>query len=341
MDTLLEEARTYLREVLGIGGPEKSWQRPWPASNQLPFYLQDLYTFNEALVLGHNCLFMVRREEGSETPATARKHWEIVSSKYQGDVIYLMETLTSFNRKRLIEQKVPFIVPGNQLYIPMLGMDLREHFKQSKKTKNKWLGAAAQVLVLRKVLGLDKQALSAKDLALRLGYSPMTLTRAVNELVDKKLATADMVGKEKPLKFSFEGNELWEAATAYIRSPVKQRVWIAKHGCEQLLHEGKAKIAGESALARETMIADPKNDVLAVDAREWPGLKQLLRLDEREMRDEDCMQIELWRYSPDVLTEDSCVDPLSLWLSFYERKDERVEMALDELLEKVWSQSRW
>jgi hypothetical protein len=37
MDTLLEEARTYLREVLGIGGLEKSWQRPWPASNQLPF----------------------------------------------------------------------------------------------------------------------------------------------------------------------------------------------------------------------------------------------------------------------------------------------------------------
>jgi hypothetical protein len=30
----------------------------------------------------------------------------------------------------LIEQKVSFIVPGNQLYLPDLGLDLREYFRQ-------------------------------------------------------------------------------------------------------------------------------------------------------------------------------------------------------------------
>ncbi len=29
-----------------------------------------------------------------------------------------------------IAQKVPFIVPGNQLYLPDLGLDLREYFRQ-------------------------------------------------------------------------------------------------------------------------------------------------------------------------------------------------------------------
>jgi DNA-binding transcriptional ArsR family regulator len=339
MNRQLKGASAYLQEVLGTGGAENSWERPWLDSNQLPYFLQDQYTFSQAVVLGHDCLYMMCREESSETPAIVRKHWEMVNSKYPGDVIYLMETLTSFNRKRLIEQKVPFMVPGNQLYLPMFGVDLREHFKQAKKTKNKWISAAAQVLVLRQVLGSDERALPAKELAVRLGYSPMTLTRAIKELVDKELATAEMVGKEKPLEFVFKTKELWQVAKPYIRNPVKQRVWVAEQGRSLLLNEGKAKIAGESALAGQTMIADPKNEVLAVSARDWPGFRKLLGLKERKERDVDCIQVELWRYSPGVLTEKSCVDPLSLWLSLFEHADERIEMALDVLIENVWSKS--
>ena len=40
-------------------------------------------------------------------------------------VLYATEALASFERERLIEQKVPFVVPGNQLYLPHLGVDLR------------------------------------------------------------------------------------------------------------------------------------------------------------------------------------------------------------------------
>ena len=38
--------------------------------------------------------------------------------------------MASYERKRLIEQKVPSIVPGNQLYLPDLGLDLREYFRR-------------------------------------------------------------------------------------------------------------------------------------------------------------------------------------------------------------------
>ncbi|MCK7468892.1 MAG: hypothetical protein MZU91_12730 [Desulfosudis oleivorans] len=45
-------------------------------------------------------------------------------------VVYVTRTLASYERKRLIEQKVPFLVPGNQLYLPDLGIDLREYFRK-------------------------------------------------------------------------------------------------------------------------------------------------------------------------------------------------------------------
>ena len=45
-------------------------------------------------------------------------------------MVYVTGALASYERKRLIEQKVPFMVPGNQLYLPDLGIDLREYFRQ-------------------------------------------------------------------------------------------------------------------------------------------------------------------------------------------------------------------
>lgn len=46
------------------------------------------------------------------------------------DLATIAATLACCERKRLIEQKVPLLVPGNQLYLPDLGIDLREYFRK-------------------------------------------------------------------------------------------------------------------------------------------------------------------------------------------------------------------
>jgi len=44
--------------------------------------------------------------------------------------------------------------------------------------------------------------------------------------------------------------------------------------------------------------------------------------------------LQLWRYRPDVLG-DGAIDPLSLALSLMGESDERVQMAIDEMLEEL------
>ncbi len=341
MDKMMYEIKTYLHKVLGIVGESDEWGAPWAGASQLPFYFQDLYTIYQVELLGKPCLLMICGVANSETPAVVRKHWKVVSSRFLGDVIYIVDSVSSFNRKRLIEQRVPFLVPDNQLYLPMLGIDLREHFKQNKKSDKQWLSAAAQVLVLREVLGRDTSALPAKELASLLGYSAMTLTRAINELVDRGLATAEMFGREKRLKFSNNGHELWEKSKPYMHNPIKKHIWVAEHCYRNLVDGAEAKVAGESALAEYSMMAGPKNRVIAVNAKEWSGIKKLIDIEERDERDFDCIQIELWRYNPGSITVDGLVDQLSLWLSLEDTNDERIKIALDELLETTWSKSGW
>ena len=44
--------------------------------------------------------------------------------------------------------------------------------------------------------------------------------------------------------------------------------------------------------------------------------------------------LQIWCYDPKILEVDGCVDPFSLYLSFQNENDERIEMALEEMMEK-------
>lgn len=54
------------------------------------------------------------------------------------------------------------------------------------------------------------------------------------------------------------------------------------------------------------------------------------------MDDENQVCVELWKYDPQILAENESVDSLSLALSYIDDKDERVEEAVEEVLNVLW-----
>ncbi|MCG8381718.1 MAG: hypothetical protein MJA28_05780 [Gammaproteobacteria bacterium] len=367
--TTLSEAKHYLLDILGpeafdpsttsrkSSGKNNGWATLWPGAEHLPFFLQSTYTYYLVKLFGHPCLLMLAITPDGETPAVVRKHWQQVSKHFEGEVIYLVEAVSSYNRKRLIEQRVPFLVPGNQLYLPTLGIDLREYFKQGRPTEITQLSAPAQALLLREILQHDCAGLPAKDLAQMLGYSPMTITRVINELTDRQLARAEKVGREKHLSFPTTGRTLWQRALPALQSPVTKRIWVVWRGGRM----GKAvegHITGESALAHYTDLAATGIDQWAISTDMWAALAkrpdvQILasepantkhppKIGQSIRKDREAMELELWAYHPSVMAHGKpCVDPLSLWLSLTTNTDERVEMARESLLEQVWSTLSW
>ena len=316
----------YLQQVLGDVLQDGVWEQ----ATELPFYLQDRYQFRRAVVAGKSCLWMLARAGIEDTPAVVRKHLGTIRQTYPGPVIYVVERLTAYNRKRLIEQRVPFVVPNKQMYLPMLGIDLRERFSDPVDQRDKPLGAVAQVLLLRELFNPGNSVASAGELAREMGYSAMTMGRAFAELTAKNLAEVERVGREKHLIFEMRGKTLWELASPHLNNPVRKCTWIENTG-----HQIPAPAAGEAALAHYTMLAEPRNQVLAISAKEWPGQKELLHLRELPRVDEQALCMELWRYNPRLVKDSPYVDELSLWLSIRDSDDERVEMAADELLGAV------
>lgn len=49
----------------------------------------------------------------------------------------------------------------------------------------------------------------------------------------------------------------------------------------------------------------------------------------------DGIAVQVWRYEPCMRAKEKTVDPLSLWLSLRDIRDDRIQMALDELETKT------
>ena len=315
----------YLQETLGV----TARLAPWSGGERLPLFLRDGYRFYQAELLGVPCVFMVDRADEAPSPASVRKHLGQVEPKWEGELVYVRGQVASDQRRRLIEQKVPFLVPGNQMYLPMLGIDLREHFRKQRETPLT-LKPATQALILQLLLRPDDDLQTPVEFAERMGYTKMTMSRAFDELEVEQLCDVSREGRERWLRLKGTRQELWTKALPLMRSPVKQRKYVRRLNTDQV-----GLVAGLSALAKYSMLAAPKAAVVAVSSNDWKEIRQEVDRVHVAIDDPDALEIEVWTYSPKPFAENNTVDRLSLFLSLKDSKDERVEAALEAMMEGV------
>lgn len=315
----------YLKEVLGI---EATGVKPWARANELPYFLRDVFQFSELELLGQPVVLAIGRVEVKQSLSEVRIWLDKVKALAGQRVVYVTDALASYDRRRLIEQKVPFIVPGNQLYLPDLGLDLREYFRQRVPATEAALSPSAQAMLIVALLRRPWQSdWQPSKVAVALGYTPMTLSRAVKELTAGGLATAYTVGRARWLRMELLPEQLWDHAKPLLRTPVRRTVWVDVHG---IVAHQPSRIAGLSALARYSMLTEPKWPVYALTAADW---KAATDAGVRELPEPEAgaQEWQLWSYSPALVPDANTVDPLSLTLSLQENADDRIQLALDEL----------
>ncbi|SCA63614.1 Uncharacterized protein SCG7086_AX_00120 [Chlamydiales bacterium SCGC AG-110-P3] len=321
MNKTIAAVERYLSEVLGV----QSKARPWKETGNLPFFLTNYYEFYEISLWEHPCLLMIPEEDVDVLPAALKKHRDCVQSEWDGCCIYVQEAISPHNRQRLIQHRVPFIAPGNQMYLPDLGIDLREYFQQSKSSKET-LSPATQAVVVYTLCHATTEGYTASTLIKELGYSRMTLIRAFNELEAANIGVIDKRGRERCWSFTGGKRELWNQALPLLSSPVKQRIWI----------KGKTpKIqAGFTALGERSMLNPPSICTYATSTEEWKTWKEAV-VKTLPISEGATAELEIWHYDPSLFADGDIVDPYSLYLSLRDTEDERTEIALEEMIEKI------
>jgi DNA-binding MarR family transcriptional regulator len=243
--------------------------------------------------------------------------------------LFILDTVGAYERKRLIESKIPFLALGQQLYLPDLGLDLREQFSAPRRVNFK-ITPAAQVVVLAALLKrMDPWSeFTGASLAQQFCYTKMTMTRALDELRQLELVECEGERRFARHHFLVKGRELWEKARPFLRSPVKKRFYADEWfpGCDFK--------AGESALEEMTMLAAPKRAIWAITSDEWKQIQKEpgLHIIPDVSKDLARAEFEIWHYAPRLLAENPLVDRLSLALSLESINDDRVQIAINELL---------
>lgn len=328
--------KDYIKEVLGTGIDPV----PIPTAEQerLPFYIREAYKlyftqlFNQPLVLA-------TLKEGNEfTNMQIEKHLHLLRKSTNRRVALVSEDMTAINRRRLIDRGVNFIVPGKHLFLPEFLVDLKEDFNnRNRKNKKKALLPSGQFILLYHLLHRDERVqltdLSFKEIASKLAYSPMAITRAVEDLKGHELCIVTG-GKEKYIRFEKERKNLWSKAKPYLINPVLKRVYVDKKPDAPLL------TSNLTALPEYSDMNPSGQAYYAIEKTIFYGLQKGSAL-VNENEEEGPYCLEVWKYDPIKLAEGISrkdnVDPLSLYLSLIDNPDERVEMALEQIINKyIW-----
>lgn len=301
----------------------------------LPAFMDNIYGLYEGRISGRRCILLVAGDDHG-TPAAIAKHLALVRDGDDALPIFVVPSLDSHIRDRLIGQGIPFIVPGNQFYVPELGMDLREHFRGVRAWRPDVLPPTAQALLFHHLLRLNEDGTTPKRLADCLRCTEMTIGRAFDSLVAMKLANTEKRGRERHIVFRPDKRGLLNDATPYLRSPVRKERYIRgdRDSLARLIGQGPLQLAGESALAARSNLSDPPVEAYAVAYEVWKTASKLQDLVETDPRTADFV-LETWRYDPLALSHGSAVDPLSLYAQFNRHGDPRVEMAAEQLLENI------
>ncbi|MDD5150239.1 MAG: helix-turn-helix domain-containing protein [Flavobacterium sp.] len=336
----MKKAINYINETLGTNALEN--QNSNYFLGNLPLYLSQTYKVFDTILFDKNIVLVEQASEDNFSILQTEKHLQLIRSAIGKTVVLVLENLQSYDRKRLIEKGINFIVPGKQLFLPDLFINLSENYTRAKtKQKNKNLMPSSQFLLLYHIIhgntNWNMEEHSFKEIAKKLEYTPMAVSYAVEDLMQNELIEVSGE-KEKYIKFKFERKELWRRAEEQnlLTSPVLKTVYV-----DDLTGNVSMLRTNASALPEYTSLNPSKQHYYAIEKSAFYFLQKnngLINANTREGK----YAIEVWKYNPRTLAAEmpnhqSVVDPLSLYLSLKDNHDERVEMALEQIIEKmIW-----
>ena len=243
-------------------------------------------------------------------------------------VVFILESSPSYERQRLIDKEVFFVMGDKFVNLPMLVAN--ERMRKSRPAKR--LTPTAQYTLLYHLQVESLEGMSAREMSSKLPYSYESITLGLTCLSDLELCQkVSDGGKSKIIRFSLKGKELWDKAKDFLIDPVEKRVY-----CDSLVTEQKFAQCNINALSHYTWLNPDNSQMFMMSKKELQSLIAEKALHNMNEYDGDVM-IEAWKY-PIVSNKDDnneWVDKLSLAISLREDDDPRVEGEVERLINEI------
>jgi len=319
----------YIEALTGVR--PRLEEQPEPSVSSVPLFLRERYDFLETQLFGRRLRLAMEKEQPNEvSPTEYGRHAALLKQLFGVEVVLVIPKMPSYVRNRLVREGIPFIVPGAQMFLPMLLIDLRERFSKAQSRIQNKLSPVSQLVVIYQILREAIARIPLGQLGEKLAYSPQAMSHAQEELQIANLCEVRRAGKMIFLEFTLRGKVLWERAEPIMTSPVRRTQWI-RWGQPR----ARAVAASTTALSRLSMLAEDSVETYAMRDRAVVAALEQGELFGCGGREEADARMESWKYDPWVLAENGSADPCSLYLSLQRSGDERVQKEIRFLIERL------
>lgn len=262
------------------------------------------------------------------TPRTLELTAQRLYALYDLPVVYILPGCPAYERQRLIDKGVFFVVSDKYAHLPMLVAN--ERLRRTKPAVK--LTPSAQYVLLYHLQVETLESLSAREVAEKMPYSYPVVAAALVGLEDVGLCERITDGtRGKLLHFRETGKDLWEKAQSAISSPIERKVF-----CDGIRSEQAYPVCGINALAHYTWLNPDPERMVMVTADEFRSMEKdggLVRPNDYE----GDTVIEVWKYGPVLKKGEQAgyVDRLSLALTLKNDPDPRVEGEVERLINET------
>lgn len=312
---LIDKASLYINEYVSVDASFVPMKKS--LLDELPMSVSEDFELYEGSILDHHVVLACIDDAGFMAPLQLYKKISLLEQKLNALVILVAEKVVSYKVTRLTKYRINFIIPYKQLFLPSLLMSFR---KETANELPEHITPITQMLILyhlevEAIHGMDTHSLADR---LRVSYS--SINRAVRWLYERGLITLTNE-KVKLIEVSETKKDLWEKVLPLLENPIEEIVFTDSNL--------NALQAGINALSEYTMINREQHECYALTRTELNSLQ--VPTDKRFGNN----VIQVWRYSPSLLSGTNTVDKLSLYLSLKDADDERIQIELDNLIKEI------
>ena len=285
------------------------------------------YTFYDGEYLGMHLLFL-QPKRNNPTPRECSITANRLSEVFSLPVVYILAPGPSYERQRLIDKSVFFVMGEKFAFLPMLVAN--ERIRKTRPAKR--LSLVAQYTLLYHLQVESLEGLSARDMTDKLPYSYESITLGLTCLQDLGLCEKVASGsKSKVIHFLYKGKELWDKSQEFLVNPVEKRVF-----CDELDSAETYTKCSINALSHYSWLNPDNVRMIMMNKQQFQDLANKKALVNMNEFDGDVM-IEVWKYPVVSLHGDTpeWVDKLSLIISLREDPDARVEGEVERVINEI------
>lgn len=301
-------------------------EEDFTGAESLPLFLRGAYLLKVLRIADMSFLSAAPIEKVNL--AAMRKHRKKLVEITGLECAFRLETISAYAKQKMLEDGIPFILEGKELYLPFLGIALNN--KKKEKTPPVRIAYQTQRMLLT-ILYEEIANATVTEMAKILNVSKMSVTRCFDELESFQLGMIEDNGKAgRYFRWNKTKHDLWEAVRPILRNPVEKEFLL---DCTPPWNLPKS---GLTAISHFSMLADNSFATYGITKQAVKDLhpENLPQVPPGEL---PAAVIQVMGYTYFYKgAEELVIDPLSAVLSLTQEElnDPRIEGAVKEIMEE-------